>query len=63
MDGSEVMTELELLKLLEKRTREMMEFTGWDDNVDDDAALTVRNVKGVLGGLDTLRMLEAELAK
>lgn len=37
--------ELEALRKLEVAVRQMFEFTGWDENADEDAAYTVRQVE------------------
>jgi hypothetical protein len=55
--------ELELLKLLEAKIREMFEFTGWDDDIDPDARLAVDDVSRTLDDIDAYRRVRDQLAE
>lgn len=56
------MDELMLLRALEEKARRMFDFTGWADNVDDDAAQAIINVDAVLQDLTNWRLLQSRYA-
>jgi hypothetical protein len=47
-------SEMVLLRLLERRVREMFAFTGWKDDVDDEAKIAVVRVEDALDNLDAV---------
>lgn len=49
--------ELRLLRVLEKRMRKMFAFTGWEDDVDDEARVTVQKVEQALDDLVAARRI------
>lgn len=55
-------TELKLLHVLEGKVRAMFDFTGWADDVDQEAAQAVVNVEAVLKDLTNWRLLQQRYA-
>lgn len=53
--------ELTLLYLLEEKVRGMFAFTGWEDDVDDDARASVLKVRAVLGDLTAIRRIQESI--
>ncbi len=47
-------SEMVLLRLLERRVREMFAYTGWKDDVDDDAKIAMVRVEDALDNLDAV---------
>lgn len=48
-------SEVVLLRLLEKRVREMFAYTGWKDDVDDEVRVTVTRVEDALDNLEAIK--------
>lgn len=48
-------SEMVLLRLLERRVREMFAYSGWEENTDDDAKMTVIRVQDALDNLDAVK--------
>jgi hypothetical protein len=51
--------EIVCLRKLEERVRQMFEFTGWEDDVDDDARVSVLRVQDALDNLDAFKRVES----
>jgi hypothetical protein len=47
--------ELEALRKLESAVRIMFEFTGWDENCDEEPAIAVRKVERLLGEVTAVK--------
>lgn len=50
--------EAKLLQALEQKVRAMFSFTGWSNDLDEDAAQAVVNVEAVLDDLSNWRLLK-----
>lgn len=48
-------SEMVLLRLLERRVREMFAYSGWKEDVDDDAKVAVIRVEDALDNLDAVK--------
>lgn len=48
-------SEVVLLRMLEKRVREMFAYTGWKDDVDDEVRVTVTRVEDALDNLEAIK--------
>lgn len=48
-------SEIVLFRLLERRVREMFAYTGWKDDIDDDARVAVVRVEDALDNLDAVK--------
>ncbi len=48
-------SEVVLLRLLEKRVREMFAYTGWKDDVDDEVRVVITRVEDALDNLEAIK--------
>lgn len=51
--------EIVCLRKLEQRVREMFEFTGWEDDVDDEARVAVLRVQDALDNIEAFKRVDS----
>jgi hypothetical protein len=54
--------EAKLLRKLEKSIRAMFSYTGWDEDCDEEPAITVKRVEKALKDLDAFRQARSAIS-